>query len=158
MCQSIRARYFWPGMYEDIRRWCASYLVCAKRKPPQPTRNGQLIPIKTSYLFEIVAIDITGTLRKTPRGNKYILICIDLFTNWVEAIPLKTETAEEVANGVFDLIISRHGCPSKILTDKGTNFTSELFKFFCKRLGITKLQTSVLHPQTNGKAERFNRF
>jgi transposase InsO family protein len=56
------------------------------------------------------------------------------------------------------MIIIRHGCPSRILTDKGTQFTSGLFKRLCERYHITKVQTSSLHPQTNGKVERFNRY
>jgi transposase InsO family protein len=158
MFDQMRSRYFWAGMYEDLSRWVNACLLCAKRKPPQPKNQGLLHPVQASSPFEIVAIDILGPLNKTKRNYKYILVCIDLFTNWVEAGPLRTLEASETAEMVYRLIITRFGCPMKILTDQGTQFTSNLFKYFCEKLKITKLQASSRHPQTNGKVERFNRF
>ena len=99
-----------------------------------------------------------GPFKTTPNGFKYVLTCIDFFTNWVEAAPLKTITADEVADQVFRMIIVRHGCPTNILTDRGTKFCSELFTSLCRKLNINKLFTSPLHPQTNGKVERFHRY
>ena len=58
----------------------------------------------------------------------------------------------------FRTIISRHGCPTKLLTDLGTQFTSNLFKSVCEMLGIELLHSSAYHHQCNGKVERFNRF
>ena len=71
---------------------------------------------------------------------------------------MQTKEAQEVADKLISLIISRHGCPTKFLSDKGTQFTSNLFNCLCKKLKIAKIENSVLHPQTNGKAERFIRF
>lgn len=42
-----------------------------------------------------------------------------------------------------------HGIPEKVLTDQGTNFTSELFKNTCKLLKIEKIQTTAYHPESN---------
>jgi transposase InsO family protein len=91
-------------------------------------------------------------------GNRYILVCVDLFTNWIEACPLKTLEAAETADAEFKMIILRHGCPTRILTDQGTQFSCGLFKRLCDKFKITKVRTSALHPQTNGKVERFNRY
>jgi transposase InsO family protein len=97
-------------------------------------------------------------LKKLPNGNRYVLVCLDLFTNWIEIAPLKTLEASETAEAIFKIIILRHGCPHRILTDQGTQFSSNLFKHLCSKYGIKKVQTSALHPQTNGKVERFNRY
>jgi hypothetical protein len=83
---------------------------------------------------------------------------VDYFTNWVEACPLKTLEAEEVAEKFYHHIILRHGCPTKVITDQGTQFTSKLFKRLCKKFNIFKIEASAKHPQTNGKTERFIRF
>ena len=77
-----------------------------------------------------------------------------MFTSWVEAAPLRTLEAQEVAHVIFKEIITRHGCPSQILTDRGTQFTAELFGALCMKLNIKHLKISALH----GKCERFNRF
>jgi transposase InsO family protein len=103
-------------------------------------------------------MDIIGPLRKTNGQNKYILVCIDLFTSWIEATPLKSITAQEVIQAFFKIVISRHGCPTKVLTDQGSQFTSTLFLDMCKHFNIVKLESTAYHHQCNGKAERFNRF
>ena len=154
----LKERYFWPGMYDDLSRWVRACVECNSVKPHQAKTHGLLVPIRVSYPFELVGIDIVGPFKITARKNKYVLVCVDYFTNWIEAAPLKTLEAEETANLFFKLIITRHGCPSKILTDQGTQFTSKLLKNLCSRLKITKLQASSKHPQTNSKAERFMRF
>jgi transposase InsO family protein len=158
MMSVMDKRYYWSGMHQNVRDWCKACIGCVSRKPSQPVRQGELQPIQANRPFQIVGIDIVGPLRKSSNGFKYILTCIDFFTNWVEATPLRTINADEVAENVFKLIICRHGCPEKILSDKGTQFTSALFKYFCKKYSISKLQTSAFHPQTNGKIERFHRY
>jgi transposase InsO family protein len=71
---------------------------------------------------------------------------------------MKSLEATEATEQIFKLIITRHGCPTKLLTDQRTQFTSNLNKQFCTKLGIQKIFASAAHPQTNGKVERFNRF
>ena len=158
MFSYLKRKYYWPGMYEDIKRWVSSCLTCGKFKSTQPKHQGLLQPIKPTYPFEIVGVDILGPIRKSRKGNKYILVFIDFFTNWVEACPLKTLEAEEVAWKFYTVIITRHGCPRKVLTDQGTQFTSTLFRTLCKKFNIVKLEISSKHPQSNGKTERFIRF
>jgi transposase InsO family protein len=90
--------------------------------------------------------------------HKYILVCVDFFTNWIEACPLTNITANEVLKAFFQLTISRHGCPTSVLTDQGNQFTAQVFQKLLKEFGIVKLEGSAYHKQTNGKTERFNRF
>ncbi len=49
------------------------------------------------------------------------------------------------------------GVPEKLLSDRGTNLLSFLMRDVCQLLGITKINTTAYHPQTNGMVERFNR-
>ena len=156
--ESISKRFFWPGMYKDIQTWVAACLKCIKHKSFKPKNHGLLVPIHSRHPFEIVAIDIIGPFKETTQGYKYVLVMVDLFTSWVEAAPLKTLEAQETVNAIFKEIIVRHGCPSQILTDRGTQFSANLFEEFCRKLKIKHPKISSLHPQTNGKCERFNRF
>ena len=156
--ECIAKRYFWPGMYVDTQRWVAACIKCINHKRLKPKHHGLLIPIPSTYPFEIVSIDIIGPFKETKQGYKYVLVMVDMFTSWVEAAPLRTLEAQETANVIFKEIITRHGCPSEILTDRGTQFTASLFDAFCKKLKIKHPKISSLHPQTNGKCERFNRF
>ena len=124
----------------------------------KPKHHGLLVQIPSKYPFEIVSIDIIGPFKTTKQGYKYVLVMIDLFTSWVEVAQLRSLEAQETANVIFKEIITRHDCPSKILTDRGTQFTASFFDAFCNKLGIKHPKISSLHPQTNGKCERFNRF
>jgi hypothetical protein len=71
-----------------------------------------------------------GPLKTSPEGYKYLLNMIDLFTIWPEAIPLKKLTAEETTKA-FQILVTRRSCPIKVLSDRGTSFTSKLFAYVC---------------------------
>jgi transposase InsO family protein len=144
-------------MYRDIRKWVNSCELCAKRKPYQPTNHGLLQPIKATYPFEVVGIDIVGPFSRSKKEYKYILVCVDLFTNWIELALMKAICAEEFSELVFKNIITRHGCLTHILTDQGTQFTSDMFQDLCKRFKIQKIEASAYHPQTNDYAKDLSR-
>lgn len=78
-----------------------------------------------SAVWELVGIDLTGPLPKTSSGCQYILTATDYFSKWVEAYPLNTKSAAEVAEKLCK-IIYRHGCPARILSDQGREFVNEV--------------------------------
>ena len=53
-------------------------------------------------------------------------------------------------------LVSRFGVPNRIITDNGSQFTSNLFKTYCANLGTQICYASVAHPQSNDQAERAN--
>jgi len=81
----------------------------------------------------------------------------DIFTKLVVATPLPDATAETVARAFISFWIGPYGVPSRLLTDNGSNFTSDLFADLMTVLKIHKLWTTPYHPQTDGSVERFNR-
>ena len=153
----IRKRYHWKGMFADISNWVNACLPCARVKTNMPKSHGLLQPIVTQRPFEILAMDIMGPLTTSDEGFKYLLNCVDLFTSWPESIPLRTLTALETGLAL-QTIISRHSCPSTVLTDQGTNFMSTLFGKVCKTYGIKHITSSSYHHQTIGKVERFHKY
>jgi hypothetical protein len=104
-------------MRDDIERWVQACQKCVQHKRPQPKKHGLLEPIKADYPFQMIGMDIVGPFARSSGGHKYILVCIDYFTNWIEAVPLKSLSAADAVNAFFKSIISRHGCPDKVLTD-----------------------------------------
>ena len=62
-----------------------------------------------------------------------------------------------MADVLVDKVVLRHGCPSQLLSDRGTLFVSRLFRRLADRLGVHKIITSAYHIQTNGQVERMNR-
>ena len=94
-------------------------------------------------------MDIVGPLPKSRCGNRYILVICDYTTRWPEAIPLKSIEAVHVAEELM-VLFSRVGIPKEILTDQGTNFTSNLLAEVYRLLHIQPIRTSPYHPQTDG--------
>ena len=88
--------------------------------------------------------------------NKHILVITDYATRLVEAFATSDQKATTVAKILVNEIISRHGSPAEILSDKGKNFLSEVVKETCEYFDIKKINTTSYHPQCNGLTERFN--
>ena len=82
----------------------------------------------------MVGADVMGLLTTSLEGYKYLLKFIDVYTSWSEAVPLKSFKEEELSHAFQRVIIARHASPTKLLTDQGTNFTSNLFAKVCKKV------------------------
>eukprot|EP00731_Ephydatia_muelleri_P015573 Em0008g1293a len=103
-----------------------------------------------------VAMDIVGPLPRTKSGNRYILVMSDYATRYPEAVPVKAIDAEHIAEELVK-IFARVGIPEEILTDQGSNFTSQLLAEMYQLLHVHPIQTTPYHPQTDGLVERFNK-
>jgi hypothetical protein len=87
-----------------------------------------------------------------------VLLATDYFTKWVEAIPLKKVTSENMIEFVKEHIIYRFGIPQTITTDQGTQFTSPEFREFAESMGIKLLNSFPYYAQANGQAEASNKI
>ncbi|GJR92583.1 reverse transcriptase domain-containing protein [Tanacetum coccineum] len=102
-------------------------------------------------------MDVLGPLPEAPGKVKFVIVVVDYFTKWIEAKPLAKTTGKEVKKFVWDNIVCRYGLPKIFFTDNGTNFTYDPFKSWCKKLNITQINTTVVHPQANDLVKRANR-
>ena len=82
---------------------------------------------------------------------------MDYLTKWPEVFAVPDQTAATIARLLVEEIVSRHGVPTEILSDRGKAFLSSLMKETVKILGIHQTNTTAYHPQTDGLVERFNR-
>nr|AAL31648.1 Putative polyprotein [Oryza sativa]AAL34947.1 Putative polyprotein [Oryza sativa]AAP51891.1 retrotransposon protein, putative, unclassified [Oryza sativa Japonica Group] len=80
---------------------------------------------------------------------------VDLFTKWPEAYPV-VKIDKHSALKFIKGITARFGVPNRIITDNGTQFTSELFGDYCEDMGIKLCFASPAHPRSNGQVERAN--
>jgi len=108
LLDTLQKRFYWRNMNKNIFDWINFCLQCRRFKPDQPLRHGLLEPIKVNHPFETVGIDIIGVFYLYPTKHRYIVVCIDLFTNWIEEAPLKTLTAKELTEAFYKIIIKRH--------------------------------------------------
>lgn len=91
------------------------------------------------------------------KGHRNVLVITDHFTKYALAIPTKKQTAKATAEALYNHFIVHYGIPTKLHSDQGTNFESDLIKELCQLMGIKKTRTSPYHPMGNGCTERFNR-
>ena len=80
---------------------------------------------------------------------------MDKFTKWAEVEAVRTIPAGSAVKFIKG-IVSRFGVPNRIITDNGSQFTSNLFKTYRANLGMQICYASVAHPRSNGQAERAN--
>ena len=155
--QKIRKHFYWATSKKDVERWCASCKVCVARKGPIGKGKSPLEIYNVGAPFERIQVDILGPLPVSSSGNKYLLVVVDCFTKWPEAIPLKNKRASTIARSLVDQVFSRHGIPLELHTDQGRNFECSLFKEMSLLLGMKKTRTTPLHPQSDGQVERQHR-
>ena len=73
--------------------------------------------------FEKWALDFVGPISPMSKKKKYILVCTNYVTKWVEAKALYVATEKAVVEFLFEDIFTRFGVTRDIVTDQGTQFT-----------------------------------
>ena len=156
-CEKILMHFFWPGMHADVVRYCRSCEQCQRTAPKGKVTK---VPLGSTPLidepFRRVAMDIIGPIvPATSRGNRFILTVVDYATRYPEAVALRRIDTQTVAEALVD-IYSRVGIPREVLTDRGSQFTSDLMREVSRLLSIRQMTTTPYHPACNGLVERFN--
>ena len=150
-------RFWWPGLRCDVKDYCKTCDVCQKTIPKgkvKPVFLGEMPLIDTP--FKRIAIDLVGPFKPVSKnGYQYILTIVDVATRFPEAIPLRKIDTESVAEALMS-VFSRVGFPDELLSDRGTQFASDLMKEFCRLCSIQQIHSSPYHPIANGQVERFN--
>ena len=126
-----------------------SPISCACQAPP-------LNPMGVAIFFPKWHMDILGELPTTKDKYKYILLVVASYSRWSEVSPLRTQEATEVAAVILKEVICRYGTPNVLISDRGRNFLSNLFKTLCELFQITRYYTSSYRPLLNGCVERIN--
>jgi len=85
-----------------------------------------------------------------------LLVFFDVFTKWVELVPIRKATAAHLEQAFRKNILSRFGVPRRFVCDNGTQFTSRSFRSFCQTAGVELQHTAPYSPQQN-PTERANR-
>ncbi|XP_069972952.1 uncharacterized protein [Penaeus vannamei] len=153
----VFSKFFWPGAGAQIKRYCRSCPTCQKFSSKGSVKR---VPMKNLLIisepFSRVAIDLVGPFTPaSERGNKYVLTLIDYATRFPEAVALKNIDTITVAESLVE-IFSRVGIPREILSDRGSQFKSDLMSEIHRLLSVKALYTSPYHASCNGAVERLN--
>ncbi|GFS11062.1 Gypsy retrotransposon integrase-like protein 1 [Elysia marginata] len=149
--------FYWPNVWNDVTQFCRSCDQCQRSAPRGLTSKVSLLKVPfIDEPFSGIAVDIVGPiLPALEKGNKYIFTVADFCTRYPKAVTLRNIDTITVAEALAD-VFTRTGIPTEILSDRGTNCTSELMAEICRLLSMKRLTTSPYHPQCNGLVERFS--
>ena len=159
MLETIRLRYFWIKMHEDIVKHSKECINCKLRRSYQ--RRPQ-VPImkydETVGPLDRVHVDLTGPFNKTKDGkNRYIMVVKDYLTKYVWLIPLKTKGAVEVAVAFVGEFICLAGIPGRVVSDRGNEFVNSLLNNVSRILNINRVSTTPYNPRSDGFVENHNK-
>ena len=125
----LSSKYYWRTMKEDVKQWCQVCRICQTRRNTGKKARVPLKPLPPPAApMEMTAMDIVGPLPLSCARNKYILVFCDYLTRWPEAYAIPNHKADTVARVFVEQIVFRYGVPKKLLTDRGTDFLSDLLK------------------------------
>jgi hypothetical protein len=101
---------------------------------------------------------ITG-FPKSSHGNDSIWVIVDRLTKVAHFIPIKTTyKGSQLADLYLSRIVSLHGVPKTIVSDRCTQFTSIFWKQLHQALGTKLAFSTAYHPRTDGQTERVNQI
>ena len=150
--------WYWPGMARDCEMYCRSCVTCARSNLPGSHTKMPLQPLEEVLRTNARChLDLVGPFPKDEHGNRYCMVAVDAFSNWVALKAIPSKETDVVADAFLQEWVCRMSSPETCVTDNGGEFDSKLNKELNKKLGITKRWTSAYHPQSNAVCERRNR-
>ncbi|GJW99582.1 putative reverse transcriptase domain-containing protein [Tanacetum coccineum] len=134
MYQDLRRLYWWPNMKVEIATYVSKCLTCAKVKIEYQKPSGLLVqPEILQWKWENITMDFVTKLSKTETED---------------------DTLEKLTRQYLKEVVSKHGVPVSIISDRDGKFMSQFWKSLNKALG-TRLDMSIAyHPETDGQSER----
>jgi transposase InsO family protein/predicted aspartyl protease len=152
----LSRQFYWPGMLQEVRRFVRNCDKCRANTSWNLRKQGFLKPLPIpSRIWQEISIDF---IDKLPMSNGCTSLCVitDRLGKGVILEGCKDMTAETVTDIFVRRIYSQHGLPAAIVSDRGTQFTSNLWKRVCQLLGVVRRVSTAFHPETDGSTERMN--
>lgn len=155
----VARQFWWPHMKDQIASYVGGCDACQRNKSAHIKPAGPLKPLPIpDGKWDVVTVDFVVQLPKTKSDYDAICVFVDKLTKMVHLCPTKTDVgAEDTAKLFMQNVWRLHGLPHTLISDRGTQFTSKLFKQVCELLGVQQALSSAFHPQSDGQTERTNR-
>jgi transposase InsO family protein len=153
----ISRSYWWPNMSRMIGRYTKTCKTCLQNKilRSKPIRKLHPIPPPQDRWCR-VSVDFIRELLESRRFNA-IMACVDSVSKQAHFIPtVTTVDTPGTATLYRDSVWKLHGLPEELLTDRGSQFASEMMKELLRLLGIKRALTMAYHPQSDGQTEHIN--
>lgn len=156
----VRRHYWWLGMTVFIRNYVAGCAVCQQMKVNTHPSSPGLFPIHAAahpLPFSQVTCDFITDLPPSNGFDSLMVVVDHGSSKGVISIPCnKSITAKQTALNYIEHVYRRFGLPDSFLSDRGPQFSSQVFREIAKLLGIKTIRSTAYHPQTDGETERVN--
>ncbi|KAK3511977.1 hypothetical protein QTP70_027656 [Hemibagrus guttatus] len=155
--QLVSRRFWWPSLGPDVEDFVRQCATCAQARTSRQRPKGLLEPLPVprrpwSHLYVDFLTDLPDS-----GGFMAIMVVVDRFSKGCKLVPLKgLPTAMQMVDAMFAHVFRNFGLPEDIVSDRGLQFTSQVWRALCARLDIGVSLSSSHHPQSNGQAERLN--
>jgi transposase InsO family protein len=160
MYQDLKQHCWWTKMKIEITRYVTRCDTCRRVKAVHMKTTGPLqsLPIPT-WKWEDISMDFIVGLPKTAKGFDSVWVIIDRLTKIAHFLPIKVKyTVAMYAELYIACILSLHGVPKTIVSNRGPQFVSKFWEELHKSLGTKLLHSSAYHSQTSGQTERVNQI
>ncbi len=155
----IKKKYYFRNIPKFVDLWIRTCSICNRTKRRHP-RNHQtkLGQVPVTKPWDLLCIDIWEPGCKSNLGREYVLTVVDAFTKYAWAIPLVDEKSKTIAVALLEHVICKFPQGTRIHSDRGENFISEIMHHLYEMCNLEKSETSAYHPQSNTYAERIHQF
>ncbi|GJW36409.1 putative reverse transcriptase domain-containing protein [Tanacetum coccineum] len=156
MYQDLKKLYWWPNMKAIIVEYDGKCLTCSRVKAECQKPSRLLVqPEIPMWKWERITMDFITKLPKTSNGHDTIWVIIDRLTKSAHFIPTQeTDSMETLTRLYIKEIVSRHGVPISIISDRDSHFTSRFWQSLQSALGTQLDMSMAYHPETDGQSER----
>jgi IS30 family transposase len=160
MYQDLKQRYLWYGMKRDVAAHVALCDTCHRVKAEHQRPAGLIQPLKMpEWKWGEIGMDFIVGLPQNRDGYDLIWVIVDRLTKVAHFILVKTTyTGAKLAELYMSTIVCLHGVPKKIVSNRGTHFTSCFWGKLHESLDTKLNFSSAYHPQTDGQTERTNQI
>ncbi|KAK1604694.1 hypothetical protein QYE76_028367, partial [Lolium multiflorum] len=144
MYQDLKEQFWWHGIKREIGSYIAKCDICQRVKAEHQRPAGLLQPLQIpEWKWDSVGMDFITGLPKSSKGNDSIWVVVDRLTKVAHSIPVKTTyQGPRLAELYISRIVSLHGTPKSIVSDRGSQFTSRFWQKVHEGLG-THMASSI---------------
>ena len=148
MYLDLRERFWWPSLKREIAGYIATCDVCQRVKAEHQRPAGLLQPLPIpDWKWDEIGMDFITGLPRTRSGYDSIWVVVDRLTKVAHFIPVKTTyTSAQLAKIYMSKIVCLHGVPRKVVSDRGTQFTSKFWRQLHESLGTRLEFSTCFHP------------
>nr|GEY66004.1 reverse transcriptase domain-containing protein [Tanacetum cinerariifolium] len=134
MYQDMKKLYWWPNMKADIATYVSKCLTYAKVKAEHQKPSGLLVqPEIPEWKRDNITMDF---VTKLPKSSQ------------------ETDPMDKLARIYLKEVVTRHGIPVSIISDRDSRFASNFWRSLQNTLGTRLDMSTAHHPETNGQSER----